>query len=225
MRWLHTLKTCRPGRRRRGAGLADMTLAMVVMVVVIDGAVRFGTDLVSRNAVALTAGQLSRLADDVEAWAAAEYTTLQPRVDALAHDTEEQSWAALIAAGDVSQDSVPATALRQSVRVFLHAPAAGNLYVVLLTETPGAGSVSHVPRPDGGAQLVGRVDAHAVTELRGWDFTYDLTLTSSRRRAMISRASSGRSGRCPTRSMCLPICTGSPCPAGPSSTGSKRRST
>lgn len=175
MRWLHALKLSRLGQRRRGASLADMTLAMVVMVVVIDGAVRFGDDLVSRNAVAVTAGQLSRLADDVEAWAAAEYTTLQPQVDALAHDTEEQGWAALIAAGDVSRDSVPATALRQSVRVFLHAPAAGNLYVVLLTDSPGSGSVSHVPRPDGGARLVGRVDAHAVTELRGWDFTHDLT--------------------------------------------------
>ena len=174
MRWLHTLKSCRIGRRRRGAGLADVTLAMVVMAVVIDGAVRFGSDLVSRNAVALATGQLSRLADDVEAWAAAEYATLQPQVDAQAYDTEEQSWTALIAAGDVSQDKVPATALRQSVRVFLHAPTAGNLYVVLLTETQGDGSASHVPRPDGGAQLVGRVGAHAVTELRGWDFTYDL---------------------------------------------------
>ena len=43
MRWLHTLKSCRIGRRRRGAGLADVTLAMVVMAVVIDGAVRFGS--------------------------------------------------------------------------------------------------------------------------------------------------------------------------------------
>ena len=174
MRWLHPLKLYRL-QRRRGVGLVDMTLAMVVLAVVIDGAVRFGTDLVARQAVALTAGQLSRLADDVEAWAVAEYTTLQPRVDALANDTEEQSWPALIAAGDVSQESVPATALRQSVRVFLHAPTAGNLYVVLLTDSPGNGVVSHVPRPDSGAELVGRVDIHAVTELRGWDFTHDLT--------------------------------------------------
>ena len=58
--------------------------------------------------------------------------------------------------------------------MFLHTPTAGNLYIVLLTETQGDRSASHVPRPDGGAQLVGRVDAHAVTELRGWDFTYDL---------------------------------------------------
>ncbi|MCY3597159.1 MAG: hypothetical protein OXG71_06955 [Rhodospirillales bacterium] len=175
MHWLHALKSCRLGRRRRGAGLADMTLAMVVMVVVIDGAVRFGTGQIERHAVALTAGQLSRLADDVEAWAAAEYTTLQPQVDAYAHDTEERSWTALIAAGDISEDSVPATALRQSVRVFLHAPIAGNLYVVLLTDSPGDGIVSHVPRPNGGARLVGRVDAHLATELRGWDFSYDLS--------------------------------------------------
>ena len=148
---------------------------MVVMSVAIDGAVRFGANLIERNAVTLTAGQLSRLADDVETWAAAEFTALQPRVDALAHDTEEQSWAALIAGGDVAQDSVPSTALRQAVRVFLHAPDAGNLYVVLLTESPEGGIVSHVPRPDSGAQLVGRVDPHAVTELRGWDFVYDLT--------------------------------------------------
>ena len=175
MHRLHALMRLRRlWRRRRGVGLADLTLAMVVMVVLVDGAVRFGTDLIARNAVALTAGQLSRLADDVEAWAAAEYTTLQPRVDSLTHDTEEQSWAALIAGGDVSQDIVPSTALRQTVRVFLHAPDPGNLYVVMLTESPGSGAVSHVPRPDGSAQLVGRVDAHAVTELRGWDFVYDL---------------------------------------------------
>ena len=175
MRRVHAMRICRLWRRRRGVGLADMTLAMVVMVVVIDGAVRFGADLIARNAVALTAGQLSRLADDVEAWAAAEYTTLQPRVDALANRTEELSWSVLIAAGDVSQDSVPATALRQTVRVFLHAPNVGNLYVVLLTESPGGGVVSHVPRPDGSAQLVGRVDVHASNELRGWDFSYDLS--------------------------------------------------
>ncbi len=169
------MSVCRFWRRRRGVGLGDLTLAMAVFSILISGAVRLGSDLLARQAVALTAGQLSRLADDVEAWAAAEYTVLQPRVDALANDAEEQGWTALIAAGDVSQDSVPATALRQEVRVFLHAPDAGNLYVVLLTESPGAGVVSHVPRPDRGAELVGRVDAHAVTELRGWDFTYDLT--------------------------------------------------
>ncbi len=162
-------------RRRRGAGLVEVTLALTATSILIAGGVRLLTDMVARQAVQRSAGQLSRLADDVEAWAAAEYTVLQPRVAATTNDTEEHTWATLIAAGDVSQDAVPVTALRQDVRVFLHAPDAGNLYVVLLTDAPAGGTVSHVPRPDRAARLVGRVDAHAASELRGWEFTYDLT--------------------------------------------------
>ena len=165
----------RARRRRRGAGLAEVTLALVATSILIAGGVRLLTDAVGRQAVQRSAGQLSRLADDVAAWAGAEYTVLQPRVAATANATEEHAWADLIAAGDVSQDTVPATALRQDVRVFLHAPDAGNLYVVLLTDAPAGGTVSHVPRPDRSARLVGRVDAHAADELRGWEFTYDLT--------------------------------------------------
>ena len=155
------------------ANLGDVALALVIISILITGATRFATDIVLRQAVQRTAGQLSRLVDDVGAWAAAEYTVLQPRVAATANNTEEHTWAGLIAAGDVSEDSAPSTALRQSVRVFLHAPDAGNLYAVVLTD--GDAVASHVPRPDRSARLVGRVDLHAPEELRGWEFLYDLT--------------------------------------------------
>ncbi|MDE0226346.1 MAG: shufflon system plasmid conjugative transfer pilus tip adhesin PilV [Gammaproteobacteria bacterium] len=161
--------------RRRGVGLADITLALVIISILITGGVRLAADFISRQAVQRAAGQLSRLADDVETWAGAEYTTPQPRVAATGNGVEEHAWATLIAAGDVSEDAVPATALRQAVRVFLHAPDPGNLYVVLLTEAPAGGTVRHVPRPDRSARLVGRVDAHAPTELRGWSYSHDIT--------------------------------------------------
>ena len=158
-------------RRRRGAGLVDMTLALAVLSVVIAGGARIVTDFVLRNAVQTAAGQLSRLADDVAAWAEAEYALLQPRVAAASDRTEEHSWTTLIASGSVSQDRVPTTALHQQVQVFLHAPAGGDLNVVLLTDTPSGGSVRHVPQPGREARLVGRVDAHTPNELRGWAFT------------------------------------------------------
>ncbi|MCY4141452.1 MAG: hypothetical protein OXF56_24695 [Rhodobacteraceae bacterium] len=164
-----------PVRRRRGAGLVDMTLALAVLSVVIAGAARIATDFVSRNAVQTAAGQLSRLADDVAAWAEAEYAFLQPRVAATSDRIEEHGWTNLIAAGSVSQDRVPTTALHQQVRVFLHAPAGGDLNVVLLTDSPPGGSVRHVPQPGRETRLVGRVDAHTPNELRGWAFAYDLT--------------------------------------------------
>ena len=170
---LHALIAARWRHRRRGVGLGDVTLALVIISILITGATRFATDFVHRQAVQRTAGQLSRLVDDVGAWAAAEYTALQPRVAATANNTEEHAWADLIAAGDVSEDAAPSTALRQSVRVFLHAPDAGNLYVVVLTD--GDAAATHVPRPDRSARLVGRVDLHAPEELRGWEFHYDLT--------------------------------------------------
>ncbi|MCY3875151.1 MAG: hypothetical protein OXF88_12770 [Rhodobacteraceae bacterium] len=174
MYWLYSLIVARWWCRRRGiVGLGDVALALVVISILITGATRFATDMVRWQAVQRTAGQLSRLIDDVGAWAAAEYTVLQPRVAATANNTEEHAWADLIAAGDVSEDSVPSTALRQSVRVFLHAPDAGNLYVVVLTD--GDAVATHVPRPDRSARLVGRVDLHAPEELRGWEFLYDLT--------------------------------------------------
>ena len=174
MHRVHAVIVARWRRRRRGAGgLGDVALALVIISILIAGATRFATDMVHRQAVQRTAGQLSRLVDDVGAWAAAEYTVLQPRVAATANNTEEHAWADLIAAGDVSEDSAPSTALRQSVRVFLHAPDAANLYAVVLTD--GGTGAAHVPRPDRSARLVGRVDLHAPGELRGWEFLYDLT--------------------------------------------------
>ena len=171
---LYALIVARWRWRRRGVvGLGDVTLALVIISIMITGATRFATDMVHRQAVQRTAGQLSRLVDDVGAWAAAEYTVLQPRVAAAVNNTEEHTWVDLIAAGDVSEDSAPSTALRQSVRVFLHAPDAGNLYVVVLTD--GDSVATHVPRPDRSARQVGRVDLHAPEELRGWEFFYDLT--------------------------------------------------
>ncbi len=174
MHRLHALIAARWWRRRRGVGgLGDVALALVIISILITGATRFTTDTVRRQAIQRTAGQLSRLVDDVGAWAAAEYTVLQPRVAATANNTEEHAWADLIAAGDVSEDTAPSTALRQAVRVFLHAPDAANLYAVVLTD--GDAIASHVPRPDRSARLVGRVDLHAPGELRGWEFLYDLT--------------------------------------------------
>ena len=90
------------------------------------------------------------------------------------NNTEEHAWADLIAAGDVSEDSVPSTALRQSVRVFLHAPDAANLYAVVLTDGE-TGAARTCQGRTGAPCLVGRVDLHAPGELRGWEFLYDLT--------------------------------------------------
>ena len=225
MRWLHALRSCRLRRRRRGVGLADMTLAMVVLVVVIDGAVRFGSDLVSRNAVALTAGQLSRLADDVEAWAAAEYTTLQLQVDTLVNDTEEQSWVCAdrggrCLSGQRARDSTsagrsgvpPCSCRRQSLR------GASD-------RQPWERCCAPCP-PPGRRRTARRPGGRPCSQPNFGDgISPTISPTSSRKPVTIFRASSGRSGRYPTRSTFRLTCTGSPCPVGPSSIGLRCRST
>lgn len=162
------------GFRRRGAGLAETTLALVVVALLFSSGARVASGFMDRQTVQRTAGQLSRLADDVGEWAEAEFHRLHPQVWADPDRVVERSWAQLIAARDVSTPTVPVTPLRQDVRVFLHAPDADNLYVVLLTDSPTGRAVGRVPRPDANARLVGRVDPHAPDELRGWAFTYGI---------------------------------------------------
>ena len=160
--------------RRRGSSLAETVLMLVVMGALFSAGSRVVASLMDRQAVQRTAGQLSRLADDVGEWAEVEFLRLQPRVAATADRVEELSWSGMISSGRVSQPGVPTTPLRQSVRVFLHAPTNSDLFVVLLTNSTDGGVVRSVPRPEAYVRQVGRVDVHAPGELRGWEFTHDI---------------------------------------------------
>ena len=160
--------------RRRGTNLTETVLMLVVLGALFSAGSRVVAGYMDRQAVQRTAGQLSRLADDVGEWVEVDFLALRPRVAATVSRVEELGWAEMIADGSVSQPGIPTTPLRQSVRVFLHAPTNRDLFVVLLTDSSTDGIVRSVPRPDSYAQLVGRVDVHAPEELRGWEFTYDL---------------------------------------------------
>lgn len=160
--------------RRRGTNLAETVLMLVVLGALFSAGSRVVAGFMDRQAVQRTAGQLSRLADDVGEWVEVDFLRLQPRVAAAAHRVEELSWPDMIADGSISQPGIPTTPLRQSVRVFLHAPTDGDLFVVLLTDSSTGGIARSVPRPESYAQLVGRVDIHAPEELRGWEFTHDI---------------------------------------------------
>ncbi len=160
--------------RRRGTNLVETVLMLVVLGALFSAGSRVVAGFMERQAVQRTAGQLSRLADDVGEWAEVEFLRLHPRVAATTARVEELSWVDMISDGDVSQPGIPTTPLRQTIRVFLHAPTGNDLFVILLTSSPTGGIVRSVPRPDAYAQLVGRVDVHAPEELRGWEFTYGI---------------------------------------------------
>ena len=160
--------------RRRGASLAEMVLLLAVLGALFSAASQVVAGLMERQAVQRTAGQLSRLADDVGEWAEVDFVELLPRLAATEGRVEELTWVDMISAGNVSQPDVPTTPLRQTVRVFVHAPNERDLFVVLLTDSPEGGGARSVPRPRSNAAMVGRVDFHSPRELRGWEFTHDI---------------------------------------------------
>ncbi len=160
-----------PRGSRRGFGMAEMALALIVTAMIMQTGIELATAQAKRRITQSAAANMSRVADDVHTFTERNYFAISAELAAAQGNVVERDWDDLIGENLVSLDVAPTSPDGGNLRLF-HTLRGDTVYTVVMSF--GGVESGRAPRPGPNTRFAGKIQAHDPNNLSGWDFSLEI---------------------------------------------------